>query len=253
MNKTIRIVRDNLFLAAVVLGYIALFILRPETGVTAAGNSVYYIKEMLSIMPVIFILTALLDVWVPKQTIIRLLGSGSGVRGLAFSFILGGISAGPIYAAFPFCVMLHRKGASIRNVVVILSSWAVIKAPMLLNEVKFLGVTFMAARWVLTVTAILIFSWITAKIIRDEDFPQEETKNRQGGLTVHTDACIGCALCARNCPALFEMQGGKAAVRKTDHPIDEDALQNAIDSCPVGAIEYTREADEIGAGEAGRI
>jgi ferredoxin len=253
MSRILRVIRENLFLTVVFLGYIALFVARPETGAAAAGNSVYYIKEMLSIMPVIFVLTALLDVWVPKQTIIKLLGSGSGIRGLVFSFILGGISAGPIYAAFPFCVMLHKKGASIRNIVVILSSWAVIKAPMLLNEVKFLGAPFMATRWVLTVTAILIFSWITARIVRDEDFPQEETQSKKSGISVNSDACLGCALCARSCSEFFVMQGGKAAVRESAPIIDEEALRYAIENCPVGAIEYVREANEAEANESEMI
>ena len=99
MSKVIRIIKNNLFLTFVFLGYIALFLIRPETGAAAAGNSVYYIREMLSIMPVIFVLTALLDIWVPKETIIRLLGSGSGIRGLVFSFILGG--SPPVRSTLP--------------------------------------------------------------------------------------------------------------------------------------------------------
>lgn len=112
---------------------------------------------MFLIMPVIFVLTALLDTWVHEADDYKISWARrSKVKGTILSFVLGGISAGPIYAAFPFCVMLHKKGASIKNIVIILSSWAVIKAPMLLNEVKFLGVKFMAVRWVLTVIAILV-------------------------------------------------------------------------------------------------
>jgi uncharacterized membrane protein YraQ (UPF0718 family) len=88
--------------------------------------------------------------------------------------------SGPIYAAFPFCIMLHKKGASIKNIVIILSSWAVIKIPMLLNEVKFLGIKFMVFRWILTVIAIVIFSWITSKIVKDEDIPSESTPEQEG-------------------------------------------------------------------------
>jgi hypothetical protein len=44
-----------------------------------------------------------------------------------------------------------------RNLVIILSAWAVIKVPMLLNELKFLEFEFMAVRWVLTVIAIVVF------------------------------------------------------------------------------------------------
>ena len=46
---------------------------------------------------------------------------------------------------------------------------------MLLNEAKFLGPKFMVIRWILTVVAIIIFSWIADKIIKDKDLPSEET------------------------------------------------------------------------------
>jgi uncharacterized membrane protein YraQ (UPF0718 family) len=61
---------------------------------------------------------------------------------------------------------LLKKGASISNIVIILSAWAVIKVPMLANEAKFLGVNFMAVRWVLTVTAIFVMAYMVGKIVK---------------------------------------------------------------------------------------
>lgn len=167
--KILKKAKDNIFLIVVAAAYILMFLIKPTMGVTSMKNSAYYIKEMLMIMPVIFVLTALLDTWIAKEKITKYLGKESKVNGIILSFVLGSISTGPIYAAFPMCVMLHKKGASVRNLVIILSSWAVIKVPMLLNEVKFLGMKFMAIRWVLTVIAIVVFSWVTAKIVKDED------------------------------------------------------------------------------------
>jgi uncharacterized membrane protein YraQ (UPF0718 family) len=69
--------------------------------------------------------------------------------------------------------MLYKKGASLRNIIIILSAWAVIKIPMLLNEAKYLGLKFMATRWVLTVAAILIFSWIASRMVKREDMPDK--------------------------------------------------------------------------------
>ena len=171
--KILRKAKDNLFIILVAAAYIVMFLLKPDMGVASVKNSVYYIKEMIMIMPVIFVLTALLDTWIPKEQIMRFLGREAGIKGVVFALVLGSVSAGPIYAAFPLCVMLHKKGASIRNLVIILSAWAVIKVPMLLNEMKFLGLRFMAVRWALTVIAILVFSWITARIVRDRDLPQK--------------------------------------------------------------------------------
>lgn len=171
--KIFKIIKNNLFLFLIVLAYGVIMLAWPSLGIESVRNSAYYVKEMLLIMPVIFVLTALLDLWIPKEKILQYLGKEAKIKGLVLSFVIGSISAGPIYAAFPMCIMLHKKGASIRNIIVILSSWAVIKVPMLLNEAKYLGPSFMALRWVLTVAAIVIFSWIAARIVKDEDLPHQ--------------------------------------------------------------------------------
>ena len=239
MTKITKMLKENLFTAIIIIAYAVIFILKPETGITAVGNSGYYLKEMLMIMPVIFVLTALLDVWVPKETIIKYLGKQSKSKGVVLSFLLGGISAGPIYAAFPFCIMLHKKGASIKNIVIILSSWAVIKIPMLLNEVKFLGIKFMIVRWVLTVIAIIVFSWITSKIVKDEDLPSESTSEPEG-VIINRNSCMGCSLCVKNYPELFEISSKKAKVIRYDFILDDTKLNKAIDNCPVKAIHFNK-------------
>lgn len=237
----LRKVKDNLFVVIVAIAYIILFLLRPSIGIDSIKNSGYYIKEMLMIMPVIFILTALLDLWVPKDKIMKYLGKESKLRGIVLSLALGSVSAGPIYAAFPMCVMLHKKGASIRNLVIILSSWAVIKIPMLLNEAKFLGMKFMIIRWVLTTTAIIIFSWIAGLIVKNEDFPQ--TNKVKSGLSINTNACMGCSLCTKKYPELFEMNNRKAFTKTLDEAIDVEKLSFAIAACPIKAIIYIEEVD----------
>ena len=191
-------------------------------------------------MPVIFVLTALLDTWVPKETIMKYLGGESGFKGIILSFTLGAISAGPVYAAFPICIMLHKKGATIRNLVIILSSWAVIKIPMLLNEMKFLGPKFMFIRWVLTVIAIITFSWIASKIVKEEDLP-EEVEKKISGLNVDRDGCMGCTICVQEYPELFAMDHKKAMIKEHHFEPDKEKLKNVIERCPVKAIQYNPE------------
>ena len=136
--------------------------------------------------------------------------------------------------------MLHKKGASVRNLVIILSAWAVIKVPMLLNELKFLGFKFMAVRWVLTVIGIVVFSWITAKIVKDDDLPQLRANQR--GPSINRSACMGCSLCTKNYPELFEIQNKKASLKEISEEIDQEKLMKAVNSCPVKAISIS--ADE---------
>jgi len=99
----IKKLKENKFLVFVVLIYIGLFAINGEKAALSVKNSGYYIKEMLTIMPVVFLLTALIDTWIPQETIMDYLGDESGLKGSFISIFLGSISAGPIYAAFPVC------------------------------------------------------------------------------------------------------------------------------------------------------
>lgn len=54
-------------------------------------------------------------------------------------------------------------------------------------------------------------------------------------MKFHVNAdCIGCGLCVSTCPEVFTMtDGGTAAAA----PADEAAATDAMQTCPVGAIE----------------
>jgi ferredoxin len=54
---------------------------------------------------------------------------------------------------------------------------------------------------------------------------------------INKDICIGCTLCAQNCPGVFRMEGDKAVVFIDPVPADsEDCSRLAAESCPVSAI-----------------
>ena len=61
--------KNNMFLTLIITTYIVLGILMPSKAVQSLNNSFYYIKEMLIIMPVILLLTSLIEAWVPKKSI----------------------------------------------------------------------------------------------------------------------------------------------------------------------------------------
>ena len=92
-------------------------------------------------------------------------------------------------------------------------------------------------RWILTVIAIVIFSWITSKIVKDEDIPSESTPEQEG-VIINRNACMGCSLCVKNYPELFEISNKKAQVKKYDFILDDEKLNKAINNCPVKAIHY---------------
>lgn len=197
--------------------YLLVFIIAPSKAMVSLNNSLYYLKEMAFVMPVIFVLTVTIEAWVPKKVIMNGLGEGSGAKGILFSILLGSLSAGPIYAAFPVTKTLLKKGASIPNIVIILSSWAVIKVPMLANEAKFLSPKFMLTRWVLTVIAIIVMSYIMGLFVKKKDLPLEQVVK---GCHISEDYCIGCGFCVRKMPKNFEIQNQKA-VLISDEGLDE--------------------------------
>lgn len=230
-------IKKNKLLIIVAVIYLILFALMPDKATTAIKNSIYYLIEMFEVLPVIFLLTVVIEALVPKEWIIKHFGEKSGLLGNLLSLVLGSISAGPIYAAFPISKMLMTKGASVANIVIILSSWAVIKVPMLANEAKFLGITFMSIRWVLTVAAILIMAWLMGKMISKKEMDNDVTDHSKPKVAVNQDYCVGCGICVKMMPEVYELIDQKAYVRLVNvNSGNMTMIHKTVSKCPTQAI-----------------
>ncbi len=243
--NALNVLKKNKLLVLVALVYGIIFIAAPQTAMESVGNSVYYLVEMLQVLPVIFLLTVVIEAWVPKELIMRGFGEKSGFKGNLLSLLLGSISAGPIYAAFPISKSLLSKGASVRNIVIILSSWAVIKVPMLANEAKFLGVDFMIVRWILTVICIFVMAYLTAIFVKKNDLPSIELNKHTDVFIIKEEYCVGCGLCAEILPEYYEMKINKACVKAS--PDNKKAVKAVVEStqkCPTKAIVFEKAMKE---------
>ena len=139
--------------------------------------------------------------------------------------------------------MLLNKGASIANIIIILSTWAVIKIPMLITESKFLGPEFMLVRWILTTLAIFLMGYITSLFVKPEDLPadDEAAAALDGPIAVNADYCVGCGLCAKISPSHFKMVDKKATIiSQTLSPGDDLAIKDAVAKCPAQIIRFYR-------------
>lgn len=233
--KTVSIVKKNKLLFFVAFAYLMVLAVSPEKALSSVNNSIYYLIEMIQVLPVIFLLTVVIDALVPKEMIMRGFGENSGIKGNVLALLLGSISAGPIYAAFPISKTLLGKGANISNIVIILSTWAVVKVPMLFNEVKFLGINFMIVRWILTVAAIFAMAYLTAMFVKKTDLPVDESVSNT--LEIKEEYCIGCGICVNMLPDYYEMENNKAVVRKNPEGIHVlKAINESINKCPAKAI-----------------
>lgn len=149
----------------VALLFIILFIFSPDTAVRSSLVVWEYFLEMVFILPPVFILMGLMEVWLPKDKIQKWLGNDSGFRGGFFSLALGTLPTGPVYLAFPLAASLLHKGASITNVVIFLGSWAALKIPQLMVEIKFMGLNFALARFILTTLALILMGLVMKAIL----------------------------------------------------------------------------------------
>lgn len=148
--------------------YIALAFFSPITAERSSAALWDYFKEMALIMPPVFLLMGFMEVWLPKQNVQKWLGKESGFKGGVLSLILGTLPTGPLYVAFPMTASLLRKGASIANMVLFLGSWAALKIPQLLVEIKFLGLPFTLLRFSLTLAALIVIGLIMELILKHD-------------------------------------------------------------------------------------
>jgi len=160
--------RYRLFFAIVLVDLVVL-VIRPDLGRTIFSHSWDVVAQMLAILPPVFLLLGLLDVWVPRETVMRFVGEGSGVRGTILSIVLGAAAAGPLYGAFPVAHTMSRKGASYFNIIVFIGAWSTLKIPMFLFELSSLGTRFAVTRWVVNVVGIIIMAALINRTLDQSD------------------------------------------------------------------------------------
>ena len=78
------IVKKNKLLLFVAIIYAVILIVSPDKALKSIGNSVYYLIEMLQVLPVIFLLTVVIEALVPKEMIMQGFGEKSGLHDYIF-------------------------------------------------------------------------------------------------------------------------------------------------------------------------
>lgn len=169
MSFTKKILRRYTLFMFLIIVYAVIFFFAPDIGTLSISLTWDNLLEMLSVVPPIFILLGLLDVWVPRETMIRLTGEGSGIKGILLSFLLGSFAAGPLYAAFPVAGIMLKKGSKFSNVMILIGAWSTTKVPLLLFEGSAMGWTFMLLRFALNIPVIFLMGWLIQKSMPDND------------------------------------------------------------------------------------
>jgi len=135
-----------------------------------ARNFWMFFAEMVTFLPLMFILIGIIDVWAPKEKVERHIGKGSGLKGVLWMILLAMLQAGPLYGAFPVTYLLWKKGCSIRNIFIYLGAFSTMKLPMLTFEIGFLGLKFSLLRTLFTLPVFIVISLIMEKYLHKKRF-----------------------------------------------------------------------------------
>jgi uncharacterized membrane protein YraQ (UPF0718 family) len=144
-----------------------------EPGKMIYANFKRFFLEMMALLPLMFLLIGLFDVWVPRERIERHIGHGSGLAGMFWVILLAVVQPGPLYGAFPVAYMLFKKGASVRNVFVYLGAFSCMAIPMYAFEIGFLGIKFWFLRFVFSLLVFVLIGIIMEKYV-GKDFIVKE-------------------------------------------------------------------------------
>ena len=153
--------------AALALG--ALPLIDPPSGRKAAQVTLFSFKEMLLVIPPIFVLLGLLDVWVPRERFVRFMGDKSGLLGIVLAVFIGSAAAGPLYGAFPVAAVFVRKGVKFTNLLIFLGAWSTTKIPMFLFELSALGTSFALTRLLVNIPGIIGMAYLLRLLLREQE------------------------------------------------------------------------------------
>lgn len=156
------------FLITVIIMGIMILV-NKEKGLKAFTITESSLKEMLLVIPPVFVLLGLLDVWVPKETMMKYMGEGSGLKGIVLAIILGSAAAGPLYGAFPIAAVFMKKGVKFSNVLIFIGAWSTTKIPMFLFELTALGARFAITRLLVDIPGIILIAFILCSIVEKSE------------------------------------------------------------------------------------
>jgi len=132
----------------------------PERTLSALQSGGRLLMSVSLLVIAVMGLVGLVQVWISRDTVARLLGQEGGVKALLIAATCGTLLIGPPYVIFPLLMTIRTQGARWAVVTIVLAAYAV-KLPMIPLEVGFLGWPFSLGRSILT----LLFAFPTGLLV----------------------------------------------------------------------------------------
>jgi uncharacterized protein len=114
-----------------------------------------------------FALAGIVQVLIPNEYIARMLGEGSGLKGILIATVAGALAPGGPYVNIPLVASFYTSGASIGPLAAFLTAWGLIPINRtLVYEIPLLGSHFALARYVSSIVFPFVIGVITSFIFR---------------------------------------------------------------------------------------
>jgi uncharacterized membrane protein YraQ (UPF0718 family) len=166
------------FFLIMLLLLIGIIFLNKDLGIKSLAITFSSIKQMISIVPPVMLLLGLMDVWIPRETMMKYMGDNSGIRGIILAILMGSFAAGPMYAAFPFTKVLLKKGVKFSNIIIFMNAWCVIKISTLMFEFGALGYKFTLARFLIDLPGVIIMGFLVEALMPKEELERLYEKEK---------------------------------------------------------------------------
>ncbi len=140
-----------------------------DLGIKSFNIAFSSLKQMLQVVPPIMMILALIDVWIPRETMMKYMGENSGIKGVSLAMLIGSIAAGPMYAAFPFTKVLLKKGVKFSNIIIFMNAWCVTKISTLIFEFSSLGYKLTLARLLIDIPGVIIMGYLVEALMPKDE------------------------------------------------------------------------------------
>lgn len=157
----------TLFIIAVILFVIAACMKGwdlPLSGLVAGGRLLWHLFPRLLLG---FALAGMIQVMIPTEYIAKMIGEGSGLKGLTIGIAAGALTPGGPFINFPIVASLYQSGAGVGPLAAYLTAWGTIGINRtIIYEIPLLGAHFAVARYAVSIIVPLIVGIITPLIFK---------------------------------------------------------------------------------------
>ncbi|MCF7912590.1 MAG: permease [Candidatus Cloacimonetes bacterium] len=136
-------------------------------GAELFNNLWQYLKTLLLLLPPVFIIIGLFEVWIPRKYIEKHFGESHGISAWIWLMLLASTIVGGLYVSLPLAYSLYQKGIRLRLVYGFLGFSTICRIPMTFFEASFLGLKFTIIRYIVAIPLIILSSMLIENINRN--------------------------------------------------------------------------------------